>query len=300
MPRSENLLAALTMMASMAFYVLNDTAMKLMAGDIPLFQLLMLRGAITSALVGVIAWNMGAFAARPSGRDWRLISLRTIAEIGATICFLTALFNMPIANVTAIVQVLPLTVTLGAALIFGERVGWRRLSAIAVGFVGVMLIVRPWSDAFTIWSVYALLAVLCITVRDLSTRRLSSATPSMFVTFVTSVSIMTVFGLVQLGEPFTPMAGGEFALVSFAAVCIIGAYLFSIMVVRIGEISFSAPFRFTSLLWALMLGWVVFGDWPDPIVLLGAAIVIASGLFMLYREARSARQKKTGQPLRRH
>ena len=215
---------------------------------------------------------MGAFAARPSGRDWRLISLRTLAEVGATICFLTALFNMPIVNVTAIIQALPLTVTLGAALTFGEHVGWRRLLAIALGFSGVMLIVQPWSEAFTIWSVYALLAVLCVTVRDLSNRRLSSATPSLFVTFVTSFSVITVFGLVQLGEPFAPMSGREGLLNTFAAVCLIGGYLFSIMVMRIGEISFSAPFRFTSLLWALLLGWVVFGDWPDPPVLAGLGL----------------------------
>ncbi len=300
MPRSENLLAALTMMASMACFVLNDTAMKMMAGEVPLVQLLMLRGAITSVLVGGLAWRMGAFAARPSGRDWRLIALRTLAEIGATICFLTALFNMPIANVTAIIQALPLTITLGAALIFGERVGWRRLLAIALGFSGVMLIVQPWSDAFTIWSIYALLAVLCVTVRDLSTRRLSAATPSLFVTFVTSFAVMAVFGLVQLGEPFAPMNGREAALVTIAAICIIGGYLFSIMVMRIGEISFSAPFRYTALLWALLLGWAVFGDWPEPPVLAGAGIVIASGLFMLYREARLARQKRPGPRPHRH
>ncbi|MEM6578963.1 MAG: DMT family transporter, partial [Pseudomonadota bacterium] len=266
MPRSENLLAALTMMASMACFVLNDTAMKMMAGDVPLVQLLVLRGAITTLLVGGVAWRMGVFSARPSGQDWRLIALRTLAEIGATICFLTALFNMPIANVTAIIQALPLTVTLGAALIFGEQVGWRRLLAIAIGFAGVMLIVRPWSEAFTIWSVYALLAVFCVTVRDLSTRRLSSATTSLFVTFVTSFAIMTAFGLVQLGEPFVPMDAREVALVTCAAIFIIGGYLFSIVVMRIGEISYSAPFRFTALLWALLLGWIVFGDWPDPIV----------------------------------
>lgn len=280
------------MMASMACFVLNDTAMKLMAGDVPLFQLLMLRGAITSMLVGLFVWRMGAFAVRPSSRDWRLISLRTLAEIGATICFLTALFNMPIANVTAIVQVLPLTVTLGAALIFGELVGWRRCLAIAVGLIGVLLIVQPWSEAFNIWSIYALLAVLCITIRDLSTRRLSRATPSIFVTFVTSTSIMLVFGLFQLGAPFTPMNLREVGLVSIAAIFIIGGYLFSIMVMSIGEVSFSAPFRFTSLIWALLLGWIVFGEWPSATILIGAAIVIASGLFMLYREAYLGSQKR--------
>ncbi|MEM6374861.1 MAG: DMT family transporter [Pseudomonadota bacterium] len=291
MPRSENLFAALMMMASMACFVLNDTAMKLMAGDVPLFQLLALRGTLTCLLVSVLAWRLGGFSARPDRRDWGLVALRTLAEIGATICFLTALFNMPIADVSAIIQVLPLTVTLGAALVFGERVGWRRWLAIMVGFAGVMLIVRPWSVAFTQWSIYALLAVLCITIRDLSTRRLSAATPSIFVTFITSVAMMAVFGVWQLRAPFVSMELREIALVALASIFIIGAYLSSIMVMRVGEISFVAPFRFTSLLWALVLGWLVFGEWPAPLVLTGSGIVVASGLFMLYREAQIARKK---------
>ncbi|MEM7076132.1 MAG: DMT family transporter [Pseudomonadota bacterium] len=290
MLRSENLLAAATMMASMACFILNDTALKTMAGDVPLYQLLVLRGVMTSALVGALAWRMGALNARPPARDMALIGLRTLAELGATFFFLTALFNMPIANLMAIHQALPLTITLGAALIYGEKVGWRRLSAIAIGFCGVLLIIRPWTSGFTLWSVYALLAVFCVTVRDLTTRRLSSGTPSILVTLVASVSVMLVFGLIQSGEPFVPMAPHQIGLTVFAAFCIIGGYLFSIVVMRIGEVSFAAPFRYSSMLWALALGWVVFGDWPDALTLLGAAIVVGSGLFMLYREARLVRR----------
>ncbi len=291
MARSDNVTGALLMVGAMAGFTFNDTAMKAMAGDVPLYQLLFLRGILTTIAVAVMAWRMKVFAPSLPARDWQLIGLRTVAETGAAYFFLTALFNMPLANVTAILQALPLTVTLAAALVFREAVGWRRMLAILAGFVGVMLIVRPGASDFNAFSVYALIAVLCVTVRDLVTRRLSSATPSIFVTLVTSVAIMAVFGFASLAAPWAPMGGREVGLITVAATCIIAGYLFSIMVMRVGEISFVAPFRYTGLLWALLLGWVVFGEWPVWQTLLGAGVVTASGVFTLYREARLARRR---------
>ncbi len=197
--RSDNLTGALLMMASMACFVINDTMMKAMAGDVSLFQILFLRGILTSVAVGIMAWKMGALFVRLPRRDAVLVFWRMWAEIATAYFFLTALFNMPMANVMAILQASPLTITLCAAFLFGERVGWRRMLAILVGFVGVMLIVRLGTEGFTIYSVYGLAAVACITVRDLATRRLSPETPSMLVTLVTSVAVMVVFGLASLG-----------------------------------------------------------------------------------------------------
>ncbi|WP_135501065.1 DMT family transporter [Roseovarius aestuariivivens] len=291
MARSDNLTGALLMMASMAGFTFNDAAMKAMAGQVPLYQLLFLRGVLTTLAVLFLAWRMKALAPRLPRRDKMLIGLRIVAETGAAYFFLTALFNMPIANVTAILQALPLTVTLVAALAFREPVGWRRFLAILAGFLGVLLIVRPGAEDFNAFSVYALMAVLCVTVRDLATRRLSSATPSIFVTLATSASIMAVFGLASLAAPWAAMGPREAGLTAFAALCIICGYLCSIMVMRVGEISFVAPFRYTGLIWALALGWIVFGEWPAWQTLLGAGIVAASGVFTLYREARLARRR---------
>ena len=292
MARSDNMTGAILMMASMASFTINDTFMKALAGEIPLFQVLFLRSIFTTLAVAVVAWWMGVLFARVSRRDAGSIALRMVGEIGAAYFFLTALFNMPIANVTAILQALPLTITLAAALFFGDPVGWRRMSAILIGFVGVMLIVRPGAEDFTIYSVYVLAAVGFVTLRDLATRRLSKETPSMLVTFITSVSIMVFFGLASLTIDWAPMDLRAYGLTIGAAVMIIGGYLFSIMVMRVGEISFIAPFRYTGLIWALVLGWLVFDEWPEPITLVGAAIVVGSGLFMLYREAQLGRQTR--------
>lgn len=298
MARSDNVTGALLMAGAMAAYTFNDTAMKALAGQVPLYQLLCLRGVLTSLVVVGMAWRLRALTPRLPARDWQLIGLRTVAEIGAAYFFLTALFNMPLANVTAILQALPLTVTLAAALIFREPVGWRRMLAILAGLIGVLLIVRPGASDFNMFSVYALCAVMCVTLRDLVTRRLSSATPSIFVTLVTSVAIMTAFGAASLAAPWVPMGARELGLTAVAAGFIVAGYLCSIMVMRVGEISVTAPFRYTGLLWALLLGWVVFGEWPVWQTLLGAAIVAVSGAFTLYREARLARGKPSAPPLR--
>ena len=190
MARSDNLTGAMLMMASMAAFTFNDAMMKAMAGEVPLNQLLFLRGVLTSVAVGLMAWRMKALVVRLPRRDRWLVALRMGAETGAAYFFLTALFNMPLANVTAILQALPLTISLMAALVLKEPMGWRRLTAILVGFVGVMLIVRPGAEGFNTYSLYGLTAVGFVTMRDLCTRKLSRDTPSMLVTLVTSMAVM--------------------------------------------------------------------------------------------------------------
>lgn len=283
---SPNLRGALLMMASMAAFTLNDACIKATDKALPLFQLLTLRGIVTSVLIYLLARRLGTLRFNLSFRDWLLVALRSAAEIAAAYFFLTALMNMPLANVTAVLQVLPLTVTLGAALFFGDPVGWRRMTAILVGFCGMLLIVRPGPDGFDIDSLFALAAVLCVTVRDLATRRMSASVPSMTVTLVASLAVLVFFGIGSVGTDWQPLDLRLTLLVAGASFFVLGGYLFSVMVMRVGDISFVAPFRYTGLLWALALGWLVFGDWPTDLTMLGAVIVVSTGVFTLYRERR--------------
>lgn len=281
---SANQIGALFMMASMACFVMNDTLFKVTDGAVPLFQLLFLRGILTTTLVIVLVRRLGRLHFNIARRDWGLIGLRSAAEMGAAYFFVTALFNLPLANVTAILQVLPLTVTLGSALFFKEAVGWRRMTAILIGFIGMLLIVRPGSDGFNLYSIYALMAVLSVTVRDLATRRLSSDVPSMTVTLSASLTVMIFSGVASLATPWVGISALNGLMIVGASVFILGGYYFSVRVMRVGDVSFIAPFRYTGLVWALILGWFVFGDWPTNLTLLGAGIVVATGLFTLYRE----------------
>ncbi len=281
---SNNVQGAVYMMLSMAGFVLNDTAMKAVSADLPMFQAIFIRGLVASLLIGAFAWHRRALWYRPSRSTAGIIGLRVIGEIGATVCFITALFNMPIANATAILQVSPLAVTLGAAVFLGEPVGWRRYAAILVGFLGVMLIVRPGSDGFTIYSIYALFAVVFFVLRDLVTRRLPADAPSLFVTVVSSVSVMTMAGGAMLLDSWQPVTLGQVAMLALAAVFVLFGYLFGVMTMRVGDISFISPFRYTVLIWAIILGFVVFGDVPDLLTLAGSGIVVLTGLYAFHRE----------------
>jgi drug/metabolite transporter (DMT)-like permease len=277
------------MTASMASFTLNDAMLKTLSDEMSMFQAVFLRGIGSTVLLIALAAAMGLLRLRLSPRDRVMVAVRTVAEIGAAYFFITALFHMPLANANAIMQALPLAVTLAGAIFLREPVGWRRLSAILVGFVGVMLIVRPGAEGFSIYSVYALAAVLSVTVRDLSSRMVSAETPSMTVAIAASVGVLVFAGLGCLGETWQPVSTAGWGALLAASVFIVGGYLFSILTMRVGDIAFIAPFRYTSLLWALLLGLVVFGDWPDPLTLTGAAIVVATGIFTFHRERKLAR-----------
>ncbi|MDG4650301.1 DMT family transporter [Roseibacterium sp. SDUM158017] len=279
-----NLRGALLMTASMGAFTLNDVFVKLLAQDVPLFQIVFLRGVLTTFLLTLLAASLGQLRFSIPRADRAKVAWRTIFEIGAMVAFLTALVNMPIANATAILSALPLAVTVAAAVFLGEPLGWRRLSAVLAGFAGVMLIVQPGTEGFNAYALFALLAVLIITGRDLVTRRFSSGLPSMTVAVVTAASVGLFGGVLSLFEPWAPVGLREAGLIALASVFIIGGYLFSIMVMRVGEIAFTAPFRYTSLVFALVFGFVFFAEWPNALALSGAAIVVAMGVYTILRE----------------
>lgn len=294
---SDNMRGALYMMGSMTAFTLNDACMKLLSGDIPLFQALVLRSIPVIVFLGIMAWRAGSFRTKITFRDKILIGLRTAVEIAAAFFFLSALFHLPIADVTALLQALPLTVTLAGAVFLGEAVGWRRLLAILVGFAGVMLILRPpflFGDGggFSFYSIYVLLAVACVTIRDLSARRISTQVPSMTVALAAAIGVMLLGAVGSLSQDWQPVDAASALSLGGASFFIIGGYVFSVSAMRSGEIGFVAPFRYTSLIVALILGLLVFGEWPDGLTLLGSAIVVATGLFTLYRE-RQARKAAT-------
>lgn len=286
---SPNLAGALLMTLSMACFVFSDTALKLLAGAVPMYQLIFVRGIVTSTLIFGLGRRLGSMHFRLSRQDWQIVALRALCEVVIAYFFLNALFNMPLANVTAIMQVAPLAITLASAVILREVVGWRRMLAVTVGFAGVMLIIQPGAAGFSSWSLYALGAVLGVTVRDLLTRRLDPSVPSMTVTLITAMAVMAAAGLMSLGEVWVMPDARAALLICASGVFIIGGYYFSIRVMRVGDVSFTAPFRYTGLVWALGLGWFVFGEFPGGVTLLGAMIVVATGIFTIWRERQVSR-----------
>ncbi|PHQ72117.1 MAG: EamA family transporter [Sneathiella sp.] len=287
---SENMRGAAFMAISMAAFVINDTNMKLAAEHLSLFQALFLRGIFTTILLVSLALYKKAIIFHIPKGDRKILVLRLIGELGGTLFFLNALFNMPLANATAIVQALPLAVTLAGALFLREAVGWRRYLAIGFGFIGVLIIVRPGSEGFNEFSLSAVASIFCIVLRDLSTRRLSPAIPSLFVALLTSVAIMLVGGIFSTVTDWKPVTTEGLTLLATASVFVIIAYLCSIKTMRVGDISFSSPFRYTLLIWAILLGFFVFGDIPDSWTIVGSLIIVGTGVYTFYREQAVARK----------
>jgi drug/metabolite transporter (DMT)-like permease len=284
MIQNANLKGALLMTGSMGAFTLNDVFVKLLAEDLPLFQIVFLRGLLTTGLLVALAAYLGQLRFNLQPGDRARLGWRTAFEIGAMVAFLMALVNMPIANATAILAALPLSVTVAAALFLGEPLGWRRMSAVTIGFIGVLLIVRPGTEGFNVWSLSALLAVFIITGRDLVTRRFSAGLTSLSVAIVTAAGVGAFGGILSAFQTWAPMGLREVAFIALTSVFVIGGYMFSIMTMRVGEVAFVAPFRYTGILFALVLGFVFFAEWPTLLTLSGAAIVVGTGVYTILRE----------------
>jgi S-adenosylmethionine uptake transporter len=198
-----------------------------------------------------------------------------------------------IGQCTAIIQFAPLAVTLSAALFLGEPVGWRRWSAIAMGFVGMVLIVGPGTEGLNVYAFAAIGAVFFIVLRDLVTRGLSPDVPSFLVTLATAFSITAFAGAITAWNGWEPIEWPphRYALYAAALFLLVGYYA-GIQSMRTGDIAAIAPFRYTNLLWALALGLVVFGETPSAIALAGASIIAGAGLYTLYREQVVLRRAK--------
>jgi drug/metabolite transporter (DMT)-like permease len=302
MPISDNQRGTLYMCVSMLSFTANDTLIKAVTTELPLFQTVFLRGVI--AILGLLVMGAvtGAFRQRLQGADWRLIGLRSAAEILATITFLTALLHMPLANLSAILQALPLAVTLAAALVFGDRIGWRRMLAIIAGFIGVMIIIRPGTEAFDQWSLMGVASVLCVVVRDLAVRRMGAHVSSVIVALGAAVAVavvglgLSMISTAGMGASFAGLTGWR-PVGPVQAMQVLGAggflivgYICAVSAMRWGDIGVVAPFRYTSLLWAILLGFTFFGTLPDGWTMIGAAVVVASGVYTLLRERKLRRQ----------
>lgn len=281
---SPNALGAIFMMASMLGFALNDAAMKTLLGRMDLFQALFLRGMVATALIGALAVHRRALRPVMTRRDPWILSLRILSELGGAWCFLNALATLPIALAAAILQVMPLAVTLAAAVFLKEPLGWRRMTAILIGFVGMLIIVRPGAEGFDADALWAVGAMLCFVSRDLSTRSLSHKLHPAYVTLTTALALTIMGGI---GAGFTvwePVAASSLVIILAAAVLVLVGYFFGVEAMRYGEIAMVSPFRYTILLWSMLAGALLFDEIPDATALFGAAVVVAAGIYAFRRE----------------
>ena len=282
---SENFRGALIMMVCMSAFVLNDAFVRLAGDSLPLAQILFIRGLITTIVLLTFAIYGGVFSSKVSKKDkWRIF-FRSIAEALTSYFFLTAVMNMPFANVTAILQILPMTVTLAAAFVFKEKVGIIRITLILAGFLGVVLIINPSTDGFNLYAIYALIAVFLITTRDLITRKISSSVPTLLPTVSASIGVLIFSVFLLINTPFQPLNTQNSLFILLAAFFIIFGYYTAVLVMRSGEISFISPFRYSAILFALILGLIFFDEKPDKTAFFGIVIVMVAGIFLMMRNS---------------
>jgi drug/metabolite transporter (DMT)-like permease len=272
------------MVVAMVGFTVSDAFTKYLSESMSIAQVMLVRGLFATTIVGALAWHRGALA-KPRSMLHPMVAMRVAGEASATVAYFIALSHLPIANVSAVQQALPLAVTMGAALFFGEYVGPRRWLAIAAGLAGVLVIVRPGFDGFNAFSLLVLLCVGLCAMRDLATRQVPEAIPTLLISATTSLAV-TIVGaaMIQPMGGWAPMSAGDLLLLVLGAVLLLVGYQCIIMAMRMGDISFIAPFRYTALLWAIFLGVIMFGDFPDMPMIVGASIIVASGLYTLYRE----------------
>lgn len=281
---SPNLLGALFMTMAMAAFACNDATAKLLTREIGIGQIMFFRGLFLLAFALVIVWRSGAAPKLKAVARPRIL-IRSLCELIAAMTLLYALKIMPLANATAILQFMPLVVTLGAALFMGESVGWRRWSAIIVGFIGVMIIIRPGPGGFDAGAILVVLAVLAASVRDLVTKTIAQDIPAIVMSISTGLTI-TVGGAIlgTIEQDWNLMTWMITFKLAIAALFLLLGYQFVVFAVRKADMSYIAPFRYTGLLWAALLGIIVFANYPDIHVLLGGGIVVLAGLYSFYRE----------------
>ncbi len=292
----DNLRGAILMVLAMFGFAIEDSFIKMMGNALPVGQILLLLGIGGSVVFGVIVLIQGRALFERAMLSGPVLT-RGLGEIIGTMCFISAIVFTPLSTASAILQATPLVVTLGAALFLGETVGWRRWSAIGVGFIGVLMIIRPGFEGFSPLSLFALGGVFGLAARDVATRKVAPYLSTM------QLSFLGFLVLVPAGLMMLPISGRSLVAMDFdiiilmIAALIIGifAYYAIVAAMRIGEVSFVSPFRYTRLIFALIIGVFFFHERPDLYTLLGAAIIVSSGIYTVLRE-RKHRSKVPAKP----
>ncbi|MEL6422772.1 MAG: DMT family transporter, partial [Pseudomonadota bacterium] len=234
--------------------------------------------AMVPAVIMLGAWRPLSTVLAPAFR-WRLIG-----EVSAVIFYFAALFRLPLADVNALIQFAPIATMMAVAILFREPVGWRRWSAAGVGLIGVLAIIGPGTETFSPYALLVLVAVVGIAIRDIATREMDRSLPGLYIAFITALAI-TLLGVAHLPfEQWSWPVRNDLLALGFSGGFLLGAYMLMVVALRRGEISVVSPFRFTKMIWAIAIGYLVWGEVPGPLASFGFVLVMAAGLFIFFRE----------------
>ena len=286
---SENTKGAFLISLAAACYVMSDIFMKFLSSEISMFQITFLRGLLVTFFLFSYCYMSEASFFIKEWRDRIVITIRSILEVIMTYAFLAALFNMNVANANAILQLIPLMVLLGSFIFLRQSPKTYEWIAVLVGCFGAVIIIRPGASDFNFFTIHALVAVFCLSARDLLTVRLNKNIPSNIVAFYSALMLTMVSFLLSEDTHLFGKVDNSLFIVYTAIFVSIG-YIAPVSAMRYGEVTFVSPFRYTALLWASVMGFIFFGEIPKFSTLFGGSLIILAGIFIFYK---SKDNKKT-------
>ncbi len=277
------------MILSTGSYVINDTMMKVATADLPPYQVLTMRG------IAALVWGLPLLFMLGYGRKLpllfeRRVLLRNVCETAAILCYVVALANMPIADASALGQITPLAVLMGAALLFGDRIGGLRMALIGCGFAGALMVAQPTGAGISIYALLAIANSLLGALRDLAGRQVGMEVPGMIVAISAVIVVLAGAGAAHLLlEDWVAPDGRHLLLLGGAGLFLIFGHFFLFMAYRIGPTGVVAPFYYCFSIWAVISGLAVFGHLPNPLAIAGIVLIVASGLTIVLLDERRRR-----------
>ena len=280
----DNLKGILFMILAMAGFACEDLFIKMLSENLPISEIIIILGFSGSIIFLII----GLLTKAPIFHQGLLttpVIIRTLCELFGALFFVLAIALTPLSSASAIIQVMPLLVTIGAAIFFKEKVGWRRWTAVFVGFIGVLLILRPGFGSFMPASIFALLGATFLAGRVLATRAIEVKLPSVTISLYAFLAF-GVSGIMLIPFSSEMLVPSSKDILFFAGASAFGviAYYSIVIAARTGEMSVISPFRYSRLVFAMLLSIIVLSERPDMLTLLGAAIIVASGVYTFVRE----------------
>lgn len=280
---ANNLRAIAAMLMATISFTFGDAAMKLVSGTMPTGQSVCLRSTLSVLIVTAVAYFSGALGSLRAALV-PMMGWRSLGDAGNSLCFQASLARLPFADIMGILQLTPLSLTAASAVFLGAAVGWRRWCAVAAGLFGALLVIKPGSGAFNAWALLAVLSVLFGTLRDITTRRIDGGLSPLLILLLSQSAVALAALAMALFEPWTWPGLRQIGLIALAAGCTLLGHFWMIVSLRIGDIAAVAPFRYAGIVWAILLGFVLWGELPDGLSSAGMAILVLAGLYAFHRE----------------
>jgi drug/metabolite transporter (DMT)-like permease len=273
------------LLTGQGLFVTSDSIVKL-AGDLmPATQIMAVRGVIAVLLMGTFVATTLDIARWPL-LFRPLVIARAGLEALLAFLFVISLPHMPLPDITVIQQITPIVLTVLSAVILGEAVGWRRWFAVVVGFAGVALVIQPTGQGINIYAISALLCAIFVAFRDLITRRLHDHIPTAIVTFGATLSVCLAGFAGAPFQAWQPLSLYGVSLLTASAVLVSIANMFVVRAFRGVDVSVVSPFRYAAVVWATLLGFLIWHHVPNALAIAGTVVIVATGLYTMHREAR--------------